>query len=214
MSLSTPIWKQSWPFLLLTVFFVLGATYVKTFLRSRHEFHRAEARLKQGQIEAAIRQYGYTIRWYTPGNRYITVAARRLLKISELSYQRGDWDQTIMALQHLRNALAAIRSVYQPHAALMKQCQTRLAEAFSNIGLTGRTKSKRSTLRDRYLRILQRNPAPPAWRTLLAALLYALWVLSFVALIWYWALLSLPLRLLFGLSHLGLLALWMWALLA
>lgn len=213
MSLHTPVWKRSWPFVILTLFFVLGATYLQVFWRSRQSFIQAESLLEQGQLEQAIRQYGRTVRWYIPGNRYTAVAAERLLKISEITYQRGKWEQAIMALQHLRNALSSIRSLYQPYASTLLQAKTRLAESLSLVNHS-RDHRDRQSIRSKLLEILQRDPSPPLLRTLFASVMYGLWLCTMGILIWYWRVLSRRQKLWLFLGHLGMLCSWMWGLLA
>ncbi|TNE48833.1 MAG: hypothetical protein EP343_13170 [Deltaproteobacteria bacterium] len=209
--LTTPVWKHSWPYLLLATFTVLGATYLRSFLSSRTVFARAETLLHDGALEGAIRQYGRTIRWYTPGNRYTLVAAQRLLKISDLSYQQGKWEQAIMALQHLRNALSAIRSVYQPYPTLLKRCQVKLAESFTHLS-PGKTAVQQATFKKQLLHMFQETPGPSSIRTFFAALMYLLWLGSMALLLWFWGRFSTQQRVAVGMLHLISLVTWMAAL--
>lgn len=215
MSLTTPLWKRSWPFLLLATSLVLGATYVTSFSRSRQEFKIAEKSLKQGLLSSSIRRYGRTIRWYTPGNKYVQVATQRLLKISDIAYQSGDWEKAIMALQHLRNALFSIRSLYQPYAKTLERCMQKLATSLSQLSPheTKNQKLNREMLRKQILKHLHANPSPPVWRTSLAAVAYTGWLLSLTILLWFWHRLTYFVRVLMSITHLTLLFAWMWGLL-
>lgn len=212
-NLTTPVWKHSWPYLLLAAFTVLGATYLRSFLSARTTFAKAERLLNKGELEGAIRQYGRTLRWYTPGNRYTFVAAKRLLKISALSYQQGKWEQAIMALQHLRNALSSIRSFYQPYRSIQQRCQKELAEAFKHL-TPGKTQKQQIALKKQLLRLFQKEPKPNMRQTMLAAFAYLLWLVSMAVLLWFWARFSVTQRVGVGLFHLASMLTWMWALMS
>ncbi|MCK6512643.1 hypothetical protein L6R29_22165 [Myxococcota bacterium] len=114
-------------FLLLLGCFVLTSLYLKGYLSARSAFYRAESALQKKALRPAIRSYGHAIRWYTPGSRYVERSIHRLLRLAEISFDKGDWELSLFAYQHLYNALSAIRGLFQPFPAETALCRNKLA---------------------------------------------------------------------------------------
>lgn len=183
-----------WPFWLLGVWFVLATVYLKVYTHSRQEFRKAESYLKKGEMHSAIRHYAWSIRWYTPGNRYVRVAIKRLLRIGEHAYQRGDWEQAISAYQHTRNALNALRTTTQPHKTTLHLCEKRLAQVLVQLSPSrdapraskGKEESPQEKKIKQILSSLQVDARPSGWTSIWLLIGYIVWLFwgAFICLRW------------------------------
>lgn len=163
-------------FLLFAGSFTLSIVYLKVYFHARAEFQQAEQLLRQGDLRLAIRHYGYVIRWYTPGNRYVSVAIRRIRRMGTLAYQQGNWALSLFAYQHISNALSATRGIYQPHATELAEAQTQVAKLLALLpGRENSTLSNQNALRKELLKQLQHDPIAHPIRSLLAVLSFLLW---------------------------------------
>lgn len=179
--------NPSWLFWLFAFCFVTSLIYLKVYSQARRSFQQAEKKLEAGAVLGAIRDYGLTVRWYTPGNPYVRVAVKRLLSIGEVAYRNGDWEQAISSFQHLRNALSSLRGVVQPYTPELEKSQKRLAEVMSYLPppvvaqVPDRLKRQRAILKR-----LQEHELPSAVASLVAVLGYLLWLGSAGWLCWSW----------------------------
>lgn len=149
---------------MLTFCFLLVAIYLKVYIRSRRTFSEAERRLHRGQIKQAIARYSDAIRWYTPGNRYVSVAIMRLENLGAHAYQSGKLEQAQLVYESLYSALSSIRGPYQPHRKHREACQKHLSHLLALLpSEVGAFQDKGAhNLHRRMLRLLQQHPPAPA----------------------------------------------------
>ncbi|MEM1009516.1 MAG: hypothetical protein AAGJ35_10975 [Myxococcota bacterium] len=186
--------------LLFSVFAVVSITsvlYLKNYLHARTDFHQGEAALQNKKPRRSIRLYTRSIRWYTPGSRYVEKSIARSLKIAELSFEQGDWALALFAYQSLYNALSSIRSIYQPFMPEAVQCQHQLAILLALLpSSTARPASEREQLHQQLKQMLEHDPSPERLISGLGLLFCCACFLSICVLLWQWHALSTQQRLL------------------
>jgi hypothetical protein len=155
-------------FLTLLGCFVLSSLYLKSYLSARSAFYHAEAALQKKALRPAVRSYGHAIRWYTPGSRYVERSIHRLLRLAEISFDKGDWELALFAYQHLYNALSATRGLFQPFPQETARCRNQLAILLALLPSPNTpSPTERDTLHQQ-LRLLLQHPDEP--NTFLSAL--------------------------------------------
>ena len=170
-----------WPMLrdiLLLVIFFLVVAYIKIYFQARSAFTQAETLLKQGQLHNAVRHYGYAVRSYTPGNRYVEVAIRRIWLLGSKARQRGKVELSLYAFRHLRSSIYAIRNLYQPHHSWLAKSNQMIAEILPVMVSSDSAARRRSQeeLRAEILQLLQRETTPHSLLSLLAAFFLLCWL--------------------------------------
>ncbi len=53
---------------------------------------------KKKALRPSVRSCGHAIRWYTPGSRYVERSIHRLLRLAEISFDKGDWELRSLCL--------------------------------------------------------------------------------------------------------------------
>ncbi len=103
---------------LLAALLVLGALAARATWEQVQAYHRAEALEKSAQLDLAVDEYRWTLRWYTPWGPKWTDAAQALVRIAKTAEQPEPL-RAMRALDALRSGLIAGRHVWQPRADLV-----------------------------------------------------------------------------------------------
>ncbi len=162
---------------LLGILLVAG---VRMHLDARDALARAESAQRAGDREAAIEQYGYAMRAYTPIGGAPTVAADALWDIADDATGRGERALAMMALRRLRAGIFSTRGLFCPFCDLRDPVDQKLAAHIADEQLalgqpTIRGRDRRALVAD-HLALLRLDPLPdPGW-SLLAICGFFAWV--------------------------------------
>jgi hypothetical protein len=124
------LWQRlRWP--LLAALLVLGSLAARATYEQVRAFERAETLAKSGNIDEAIDEFRWTLRWYTPWGPKWTDAANALVQIADDAEQaKAESGQEPMralrALDALRSGLLAGRHLWQPRADLVAMVNARI----------------------------------------------------------------------------------------
>ena len=176
---------------LISLFFafslLLSIVYIKVYLQARSEFQQAETLLKKTLLRRAIRHYSYTIKWYTPGNKYVIVAMSRIQRLSDHAYQQGNWSLATYGYQQLRDALKSIRSLYQPHQKILRFSQEKLAKLLTLLpGKNVSNPAHNEMISKKLLITLLDDPSPNFIYSFLSSLFFIFWFLQIGLLLTFW----------------------------
>lgn len=108
---------------LLAALIVLTALAVRATWEQVQAFERATALEKEGKVDAAIDEYRWTLRWYTPWGPKWTDAANALVRIAKTADQPEPM-RALRALDALRSGLIAGRHLWQPRGDLVAYVNT------------------------------------------------------------------------------------------
>ena len=103
---------------LLAALLVLSALAARATWEQIQAYNRAETLEKSAQLDLAVDEYRWTLRWYTPWGPNWTDAAQALVRIAKTAEQPEPL-RAMRALDALRSGLIAGRHLWQPRADLV-----------------------------------------------------------------------------------------------
>lgn len=121
----SPSAVRRWALPSLAVLAVLVSLAVRATHEQRQAWARAVALEAQGEVERAIEEYRWTLRWYTPWGPAVDDAAAALVDLAQ-RHSAHDPETAVQAWDALRSGLIAARSLYQPRAELVAQASRAL----------------------------------------------------------------------------------------
>ena len=136
-----------------------------------------------GELDRAVDEYRWALRWYTPWGPWHEDAANALWEIG----QRQAPDRpmkAVYALDSLRSGLIASRSFYQPQSALLAKTNQAIPP------LLVRAAERRADTRDpdvllkRFEADYSRRVGVPVWASLAVAAGFSLWILALLMVFW------------------------------
>ncbi len=130
--------ENSFRAILLSLFIggnvILGTAYIVVFFRAKEHFFLAEKELHRGNLSRAITLYNRSIRWFTPGNPYISASVERLKQIAQFTYLRGNWDLAVAIYQDCYSSLLSTAvPLLRESSRQIRQVLSALTEKLSEI---------------------------------------------------------------------------------
>lgn len=111
--------KQRWIKTVLVVIAVslvaFSMVWLETLHRAKESFLEAEKAKEKGDYALAIVWYGTTIRFYTPGSKWVTLSKNRLFDMGQMFEASGDYKKAKESYDEVVHGIYAIRSFYTPH---------------------------------------------------------------------------------------------------
>jgi hypothetical protein len=157
--------------LLFAVFAVRVVTSSAAELRTGDEYR------ERGDLDAAVVHYRRAARWYAPGSPYHVQALVQLAAIGRKAEQDRDIDLALAAYRAIRAAIMSTRSFYVPERARLAAADERLASLMAGLPPppmdVGKSKEQ---LRREHLALLQEDPGPSVFWSLVLLLGFATWV--------------------------------------
>ncbi len=171
-------WRRAWP-AIAAVVVVVGTLAIRSTVEHMQAYRAAVALEQQGKLDAAIDEYRWALRWYTPWGPWHGDAAEALWELGSRSAADHP-ERTIRAWDSLRSGLLTGRSFYQPQAALLAKVNGALPPVLVRVAeRRGDTRSKEALLK-RFTADYQRPVGVPAWASLAVSFGFILWVLGLV----------------------------------
>lgn len=164
---------------LLAAGLVLASLAIRATWEQRAAWTRAVQYEQSGDLWRAVDEYRWVLRWYTPWGPDHDDAAAALLDVAART-EATDPELAVQALDNLRSGLIAGRSLWQPRADLVAQCNERLPP------LLVRVADRRGDGRDKQLLLaqFQKDYARPVGVAPLTSLAvgggFVLWLLGLV----------------------------------
>jgi hypothetical protein len=112
---------------ILIFFSLLIFTILLFFYRSYAEYEKAYYALERGDVDIAITHFGWSIKWYIPGNPYVKKSIHMLFNLGEQSEERGEDKRALAAYRTVRSSLFASRSFYTPGKSHIAEAEKRIA---------------------------------------------------------------------------------------
>jgi len=165
-----------WRYPLLAAGLVLASLAVRSTWEQRQAWTRAVHYEQSGDLWRAVDEYRWVLRWYTPWGPDHDDAAAALLDLAS-RVEATDPELAVQALDNLRSGLITGRSLWQPRADLVEQCNKRLPP------LLVRVADRRGDGRDKaaLLAQFQKDYARPVGVTPLTSLAVGLGFLLWIA---------------------------------
>ncbi len=167
---------RRWLVWALTATSVVAAIWLKVRVEAGQSLDHARSLEKQGETELAISVYRQTIRWYSPGSGPVSEAVDRLWLWGQSYEEAGDSTHALMAYRALRSGLQAIRSLWDPYSEKLPALNDRIAALMAQQDDRGAGSLAERTAHHRAL--LDVDHAPNRWWSLLAILMFALWIIA------------------------------------
>jgi hypothetical protein len=132
---------RAWPWLVAAVLF-LGTVSVRSTLEQTRAFDDGASFDAAGDVDRAISEYRWALRWYTPwGPRHDDAAAALVALADRLEV--GEPEKAARALDALRSGLIAGRSVFQPRSDLVEAVNARIPAILARVAeRQGRTEPR------------------------------------------------------------------------
>lgn len=154
---------------------VLAVLATRSTVEQWQAYGRAVALEHEGRVRAAVQEYRWTLRWYTPWGPVHADAAEALLQIAG-QHEAADPEVAVQALDGLRSGLIAGRSFFQPRAALLQQANERLPALLVRVAQRRGDKRDPQALLARFTADYQRPVGVAAWASMLVSLGFTVWV--------------------------------------
>lgn len=106
---------------------VLAVLAVRVVAGAHDELRLAERLRARGDIDSAIVHYRRAVRFYAPGNPYVSTALDALVKTARDAEAAGDATRALAAWRAVHAGILASRSFYVPHAAVLAEADAHLA---------------------------------------------------------------------------------------
>jgi len=118
--------------ILLAAGLFFGTIAVRATLEQMHAFDDGIAAESAGDVDRAITEYRWALRWYTPWGPRHDDAAARLVAIADAT-EKDDPERAGRALDALRSGLIACRWLMQPRADLVESVNARIAPILARV---------------------------------------------------------------------------------
>ena len=166
----------SWAWAALIALTVIAA---RSTVEQWQSYERAVAFENQGQLAAAVSEYRWTLRWYTPWGPVHDDAAQALLEIANQA-EKDKPRLAMDALDALRSGLIASRSFYQPRADLVAHVNKTIPAILVRVAEREGDKRDKDTLLKRFEADYARPVGIAPWASLAVSLGLVLWLFGLV----------------------------------
>lgn len=106
---------------------LLAVLAVRVVAGSHDELRLAERLRARGDVDTAIIHYRRAVRFYAPGNPYVSEALRALVDIAQDAERTADATRALAAWRAVHAGILAGRSFYVPHRDVLAEADTHLA---------------------------------------------------------------------------------------
>jgi hypothetical protein len=156
---------------------LLAAVVARVLTSAAAELATGDAARARGDVEAALVHYRRAARWYAPGSPYHVEALAKLGAIAAKAEQAGDQELALSGYRAIRGAIMSTRSFYVPERARLEAANERIATLMSALPPPPMDAGKsREQLRREHLALLQQDPGPDVFWTLVLLLGFFSWV--------------------------------------
>jgi hypothetical protein len=162
---------------------IIGVRMV--YLQKVH-FEKAEEYFQEANWKLAIREYDFTMHFYTPWSPYIEKSAQKLWQIGEMFEREGKPDWAIIAYSSIRSSFYASRSLYTPGKDWIKKCDEKIADLNVKILIDeGSLNPDESSIEKvKFLHVMRVDKMPDPFWSLLVEIGFFGWVGSVIFTIW------------------------------
>jgi hypothetical protein len=171
--------RRRWLWPLLAALLVLTSLAVRSTMEQQAAWSRAVEYEKSGDLWRAVDEYRWVLRWYTPWGPSHDDAVAALQDLAKRA-EPDDPELAMQAWDNLRSGLIAGRSLWQPRADVVAQCNQVLPPLLVRVADRrgdGRDKAK---LLAQFQRDYDRPVGVAPWTSLAVGLGFALWLLGLV----------------------------------
>ncbi|MDI6736022.1 MAG: hypothetical protein QME42_07505 [bacterium] len=123
--------------IILTVLGVMVIAFIMVWLETGHRakeaFNEGEKEYKKKDYDMAVVWYGSTIRFYTPGSKWVKKAKERIFEIGKMYEEQGKYKESADTYGEVVHGIYAIRSFYTPHQDWQKQAMKKVEECKEKI---------------------------------------------------------------------------------
>ena len=163
-----------WALVVALLFFAFA---VRVVTSAAAELRTADEYRTRGDIDAAVVHYRRAARWYAPGSPYHVQALAQLAAIGRSAENKGDAELALAAYRAIRAAIMSTRSFYIPEQTRLRAADERIASLMAELPAPPMDAGKsREQLRREHLALLQEDPGPNVFWSLLLLLGFATWV--------------------------------------
>jgi len=162
-----------WPS--VAVLIILVALGTRATVEQRAAYARAVALETAGNLQDAIDEYRWALRWYTPWGPVHGDAAAALLEIGQ-RHANDDPERAVQAYDSLRSGLIASRSLWQPRAELVALCNQTLPKLLVRVADRRGDKRDARVLLARFTADYARPVGVSPWTSLAVSLGFVLWL--------------------------------------
>lgn len=106
---------------------LLAVLAVRVVVGSQDELHLAEQQRGRGDLDTAIVHYRRAIRFYAPGNPYVSDALVSLARIAREAERTGEATRALAAWRAVHAGILASRSFYVPHRDALVEADAHIA---------------------------------------------------------------------------------------
>lgn len=142
-------------------------------------YERAVQYEKAGNIDSAIDEYRWALRWYTPWGPWHTDAAEALWDIGERALDANP-ERTVRAWDGLRSGLLTGRSFYQPGADTIAKVNAKIPAVLVRMAQRRGDTRPPDKLLERFTADYARRVGVPIWASLAVSFGFLLWVAGLV----------------------------------
>ncbi|MEW6618175.1 MAG: hypothetical protein AB1422_02295 [bacterium] len=100
--------------------------WLETLHRAKEAFYEGEKEYKGKNYAMAVVWYGSTIRFYTPGSKWVKKAKERIFEIGQMYEKDGQFKEAKDTYGEIVHGIYAIRSFYTPHEDWQKQAMEKV----------------------------------------------------------------------------------------
>jgi hypothetical protein len=162
---------------LLIAAVLFGAFAFRVVTSAAAELREGDAQRARGELESAVVHYRRAARWYAPGSPYHVAALARLGAIGATAERGGDVELALSAYRAIRAAIMSTRSFYLPEPERLRAANARIASLMAGQPPPPMDAGKsREQLRREHLALLEADPGPKLFWTLLLLFGFLAWV--------------------------------------
>lgn len=107
--------------------------WLETLHRAKEAFYEGEKEYKKKNYEMAVVWYGSTIRFYTPGSKWVKKAKERIFEIGKMYEEQGKYKEAADTYSEVVHGIYAIRSFYTPHKDWQEQAKEKVRKCKEKI---------------------------------------------------------------------------------
>jgi hypothetical protein len=117
------------PLIAFAVAMALIVPVGRAFVEGRRDLADGDRAAEAGDAASATLLYRHSAQWYVPGPGSDDIALTRLVELGDQLSAAGDRDAALFAWRSARDAIMATRHLFVPHAGLLPELHTRIADA-------------------------------------------------------------------------------------
>ncbi len=164
-----------WRAIAIAALRIVVAMAVRSTLEHDRAYKRAVELDAAGDLEEAIVQYRWALRWHTPWGPWHKDAAAALWRIGEQAEAERPL-RAVQAFDALRSGLIASRSFYQPQAEVLAKANARMPALLVRVAERRADTRDKVALLKRFKADYSRPVGVPLWASIAVSLGFLLWV--------------------------------------